>query len=180
MSDRAPLVPLAGSTRVSPPHQETGACDPETPATITLYVRGSGDEPVPGRLSREEYAAAHGAATSDVDAVRAFASHRGLTVGHVDSARRSVELAGSLDALAGAFGTTLSLFQDTTGLEYRARNGPLFVPAELGDVVTGVFGLDERPQARPQFRPRANATSQYTPPQVAAAYAFPAGTHREG
>ena len=180
MSEPTPLVPLPGSTRPAPVHQETGACDPTTSTAVTLYVRVGGGDPVPGRLTREEYAAAHGAATSDIDAVRRFAAERGLTVGHVDNGRRSIELAGSLEALAAAFGTTLSLFQDGTGLEYRARNGPLFVPAELAGVVTGVFGLDERPQARPQFRPRLNATSQYTPPQVAAAYSFPAGLAGKG
>jgi kumamolisin len=161
-------------------HQLSGACDPDASATITLYVRSAGDDPAPGRLSREEYAAAHGATSRDIDAVREFASQWGLTIGSVDLARRSVEVAGTLDALAAAFGTTLSLFRDADGVEYRGRSGQLFVPAELDGVVTGVFGLDERPQARPQFRPRANATSQYTPPQVAAAYAFPAGLTGKG
>ncbi|HEY6470606.1 MAG TPA: S53 family peptidase [Candidatus Dormibacteraeota bacterium] len=180
MSDRASFVPLQGSDRAGPVHQEAGACDPAATATITVYVRGSGDGPAPGHLSREEYAAAHGAAASDVEAVREFASQWGLTVGNVDTGRRSVELAGTVDALAAAFGTTLSLFRDADGVEYRGRSGQLFVPSELEGVVTGVFGLDERPQAQPHFRPRAKATSQYTPPQVAAAYAFPAGLTGKG
>jgi kumamolisin len=180
VDDRASLVPLPGSTRGAPTHQESGACDPETSATITVYVRSGGGDPVPGLLTREEYATTHGAAASDIDAVRRFAASRGLTVGGVDSGRRSVELTGKLDALAAAFGTTLSLYRDVNGVEYRARNGQLFVPAELDGVVVGVFGLDERPQAWPQFRPRADATSQYTPPQVAAAYAFPPGLTGKG
>lgn len=180
MSERASLVPLPGSARADPVHRETGACDPQASATITVYVRSSGDAPVPGRLTREAYAQAHGATTRDIDAVREFAARRGLTVGHVDGGRRSIELAGNLDALAAAFGTTLSLFRDDTGLEYRAREGQLFVPAELDGVVTAVLGLDERPQARAQFRPRADATSQYTPPQVATAYAFPAALTGKG
>jgi kumamolisin len=180
VSDPASLVPLAGSARSVPAHRESGAYDAAASATLTLYVRGRGDAPAPGRLSREDFAAAHGASPGDIDAVRRFAADRGLAVGNVDSGRRSVELAGSLEALAAAFGTTLSLYRDDSGLEYRARTGQLFVPAELEGVVIGVFGLDERPQARPQFRPRANATSQYTPPQVAAAYAFPAGLTGKG
>ncbi len=174
------FVPLPGSTRSVPVHQEFGAYDAGASATITVYLRGSGDDPTPGRLTREDFAAAHGAAPSDIEAVRRFASERGLTVSNVDSGRRSVELAGRLDALAAAFGTTLSLYRDDFGVEYRGRSGQLFVPAELDGLVTGVFGLDERPQARPQFRPRADATSQYTPPQVAAAYAFPAGLTGKG
>ena len=180
MSDTTPSVALPGSARSVPVHQESGAYDAAAPATITVYVRGSGHDPTPGRLTREDFAAAHGAASSDIEAVRRFVEGRGLTVGHVDSGRRSIEVAGRLEALAAAFGTTLSLYRDDSGFEYRARTGQLFVPAELDGVVIGVFGLDERPQARPQFRPRADATSQYTPPQVAAAYAFPAGLTGKG
>jgi kumamolisin len=57
----------------------------------------------------------------------------------------------------------------------RMRRGTIGVPAELADIVTGVFGLDERPQARAQFRvmrPRAVEAS-FTPPQVGALYGFP-------
>ncbi len=180
MSDTTSLVPLPGSTRSVPVHQETGAYDAGASATVTVYVRSNSGDPSPGRLTREDFAAAHGAAPGDIDAVRRFAEGRGLTVGRVDSGRRSVELAGRLETLAAAFGTTLSLYRDDSGLEYRGRTGQLFLPSELDGIVTGVFGLDERPQARPQFRPRANATSQYTPPQVAAAYAFPAGLTGKG
>jgi kumamolisin len=56
------------------------------------------------------------------------------------------------------------------------------VPAELGEVVVGVFGLDDRPQLRSQFRiadPR-DVTSSYTPVEVAQAYDFPAGATGAG
>ncbi len=49
--------------------------------------------------------------------------------------------------------------------------------------MTGVFGLDNRPQARAQVRfatsGPANATS-FTPPQIAGLYQFPAGTDGTG
>jgi kumamolisin len=59
------------------------------------------------------------------------------------------------------------------------------LPAELDGVVTGVFGIDERPQAQPHFRFRRQVTlapqaTQYTPPQVAAAYSFPKGLAGSG
>jgi kumamolisin len=64
---------------------------------------------------------------------------------------------------------------------YRARSGPLTVPAELADVVTGVFGIDDRPQAHPHLRRvKAQADTSYTPVQVAEAYAFPAGAGGQG
>ena len=66
--------------------------------------------------------------------------------------------------------------------EYRARSGALTVPAALGDAVMGVFGIDDRPQARPHVRVNAAAAagSSFTPVQVAEAYAFPSGATGKG
>jgi kumamolisin len=173
MPEATAPVPLAGSNRAAPVHQRVGEPDLTTAATVTVYVRGP--EPVPGRLSREEYTAAHGAAAEDLNAVRSFAARHGLSVGAVDAGRRSIQLTGSLGALTSAFGARVALYQAPGGEVYRGREGPLKLPAELHEIVTGVFGLDERPQASPHYRPRAAATSRYTPPQVATAYQFPTG-----
>ena len=57
------------------------------------------------------------------------------------------------------------------------------VPPELEGIVVGVFGLDDRPQARPHFRRHrtvAPTDASYAPPQVAGAYDFPSGTDGEG
>lgn len=180
MADQPSRVPIPGSERVGPAHEPVGACDPNEVATVSVYLRGSGAEPATGRLSREAYASAHGAIPADVDAVRNFAEAHGLSVGAVDLARHSVQLTGSIDSLSTAFGTTLAVYRAPDGVEYRGRQGSLSVPSELAGVVAGVFGLDARPQARPHFRPRANARSQYTPPQVAAAYTFPPGLTGSG
>jgi kumamolisin len=180
MAEQPARVPIPGSERLGPVHEPAGASDPSEVATVTVYVRGPSGDPAAGRLSREEYAAAHGAAPGDVDAVRSFAEAHGLSVGAVDLARRSVQVTGKLDSLSAAFGTTLTMYRGVDGVEYRGRRGSLSVPSGLDGVVTGVFGLDSRPQARSQFRPRADARSQYTPPQVAAAYTFPTGLTGSG
>jgi kumamolisin len=98
----------------------------------------------------------------------------------VDRGRRSVEISGALADMAAAFGARLAIYEAPDGDTYRAREGELTVPASLGEVITGIFGFDQRPQAQPQFRPRAGATSQYTPPQVAAAYQYPPGVTGKG
>ena len=180
MADRPSRVALPGSERSEPAHAALGPCDPAEVATVTVYLRGRGGEPAAGHLSRTEYAAAHGAASADVTAIRQFAEASGLSAGSVDLARRSVELTGRLDALSTAFGTTLMLYRDPEGVEYRGRQGSLSVPSVLSGVVTGVFGLDRRPQARSLFRPRADARSAYMPPQVATAYTFPTGLTGSG
>jgi kumamolisin len=81
-----------------------------------------------------------------------------------------------------AFGVVLEQ-KMIAGKEYRVREGGIQLPASLTGAVEAVLGLDNRPQAQPHFRVRqqpaaataaAAAPSSYTPPQVAAAYQFPA------
>jgi kumamolisin len=179
MPDEPSRSQLTGSIRPeAPPRERTGDTDPATPVTVTVYLRGS--DPKPGRLSREEYAAAHGATDADVEAVTTFATQHGLTVGDVDRARRSIELSGTAGAMADAFGASLADYRAMTGVRFHAPEGGLSVPTELDGIVTGIFGLDERPQAQPYFRPRDEASAQYTPPQVATAYDFPSGLTGSG
>ena len=175
--------PLPGSNRDAPVHDRIGNVNPETQATVTVYLRGT--EAPPGRLSREEYRAAHGADAADVQAVRQFAADHGLSVGDVDLARRSIELSGPVGSIASAFEATVALYRSPSGEPYRGRVGGLTLPAELDGIVTGVFGIDERPQAQPHFRFRSGASlapqsTQYSPPQVAAAYSFPNGLTGSG
>ncbi|HXR20944.1 MAG TPA: S53 family peptidase [Acidimicrobiales bacterium] len=175
--------PLAGSNREAPVHDRIGNVNPETRATVTIYLRGT--EAPPGRLSREEYRAAHGADAADVQAVRQFAAGNGLSVGDIDLARRSMELSGPVGSIASAFEATVALYRSPSGEPYRGRVGGLTLPAELDGIVTGVFGIDERPQAQPHFRSLSGASvapqsTQYSPPQVAAAYSFPNGLTGSG
>jgi hypothetical protein len=59
----------------------------------------------------------------------------------------------------------LELFEHPRGDGTAARADPLTVPSEVGDVVTGVFGVDERPQARADLRQGSSAAAaqSYTP-----------------
>ncbi|MGZ4172293.1 MAG: S53 family peptidase [Solirubrobacteraceae bacterium] len=188
-------VPVAGSERrLAPGHTRVGDVDPQAEIDVTIYVRSrapvdwvdreSARPPAGRRLaSREDWADAHGAADEDVRAVTAFAHDAGLSVTGVDTARRAVHLHGQLQAVAGAFEASMEgRFRAAEGEgEYRARSGALTVPAALGAVVVGVFGIDNRPQARPHLRRSAQAAAtSYTPVEVAEAYAFPAGTTGSG
>src|SRR6201996_3835975 len=157
----ADRVPVPGSERqIEPGHTRIGDVDPRAEVDVTVYLRpqtpvGWVDQEASRppaerrRLSREEWASTHGASAADIAAVRAFAERSALTVTGVDQGRRAVELRGTLQATAEAFGARLEgQYAPAQGAPgYRARSGPLTVPAELGDVVTGVFGIDDRPQA---------------------------------
>lgn len=177
-------VPLPGSEYRRPGDSRLGTADPDEVATVTLYLRRPGPPPGEGtRLSREELAARHGAADADLAVVEAFAAGAGLRVDGVDRARRAVRLTGRLGDLATAFGASLDRYADADGVAYRAVLGALSAPADLAQVVTGVFGLDQRPQARPRLRrPAAAAPAPvaHTPLEIAAAYAFPPGTDGTG
>src|SRR6266566_54657 len=127
-----------------------------------------------GHLSREEYRARHSVAPEDIARVEEFARAHDLTLVATDPVTRRVVLAGTAAAMSTAFATELQRYEYAGGT-YRGRTGPLHVPSELDQIVEGVFGLDDRPQAQPRLRyydptastPRAGApTTSYTPPQL--------------
>jgi kumamolisin len=188
-------VPVSGSQRLVPVDARIGDIDPQAHVELTVYVRprapvdwvDAESERAPARrrlATREDWAEMHGASDEDLRAVASFAADAGFTVTNLDSARRAVHLSGFLQAAVDAFEATMEgSYQPAGGRgEYRGRSGALTVPAALGEVVTGVFGIDDRPQSRPQIRRHADAAADasFTPVQVAEAYAFPAGATGQG
>ncbi|GAC1305644.1 MAG: S53 family peptidase [Vulcanimicrobiaceae bacterium] len=135
-------------------------------------------------VARSAFADAYGADPADLAAVEAFARESGLRVAEADAARRSVVLEGTLEDLERAFGATLARYARGDGAIFRGRVGTISVPAHLGGIVVGVFGLDDRPQARAQFRraivPAVAPNVSFTPLDVARAYAFPDGLDGSG
>jgi kumamolisin len=119
------------------------------------------------------FASRYGASDEAISAVRAHAATHGLTVSHVDAARRVVELWGTVANMERAFGTALSTFA-LGSRTFRGRQGPLLIPETLRPHIEAVLGLDNRPVARPHFRTR-DVQFAYYPQQIAAAYAFPPG-----
>lgn len=137
-------------------------------------------------LTREEFAARYGADPGDVAKVEAFAHQHNLTVVEASLPRRTVVLSGTIANFSAAFGVTLANYEHGEG-SFRGRTGPVTVPADLAGVVQGVFGLDNRRQARPRgrgFRPieeaRAAGQGGFTAPQVAQLYNFPSAVNGAG
>ena len=102
-------------------------------------------------VTREEYAARHGADPAELRKVEAFAREHGLVVVEASPPRRSVFLSGTAAQFEAAFGTKIEHYE-SRGCTYRGRTGPLTVPAALADIVEGVFGIDDRPVAIPHFQ----------------------------
>lgn len=190
----ATLFELPGSRRPLPPTaQSLGPLGGRGRIEVTVLLRrgsepadfpdleAAGAQPARDRvhLTRQEFAARHGASPGDLTLVRDFAARQNLRVEAEHAARRSVVLSGTALALGRAFGVRLERFQDH-GREFRSHATPLRIPASLAGSVIGVFGLDDRPQARPHFRRPAVAADGYTPLQVAALYQFPPGLDGSG
>ncbi|HLW48906.1 MAG TPA: S53 family peptidase [bacterium] len=205
MASRKDRVPLPHSDRQAPPGTRVGPVDPNERVEITLRLRSRSKTGLPSvqelgaklprdrqYLKREQLSDLHGADPNDVDKIRAFARQYGLTVVDESPARRSIVLAGTAAAMANAFGVELARYEHA-GRSFRGRTGQIFLPAELTGIVEGVFGLDDRPQAKPHFRrlegrgrtsaiavaPR-EAPVSYTPPQLATLYDFPTGAAGQG
>jgi kumamolisin len=73
---------------------------------------------------------------------------------------------------------------EAAGISYRGREGPVHLPADLVSIVEGIFGLDNRPQARPFFRfaavPSTPPGPSFSPVTVASMYSFPAAIDATG
>src|SRR5258708_39566778 len=71
---------------------------------------------------------------------------------------------------------------------FRLRQGSIKIPASFANIITAVFGLDNRPQARTHFRlltkqaatAHAVAPQTYSPLQLANLYNFPTGFTGQG
>ena len=182
-SERAPL---SGATLVGP-------TDPNQAVEVSIVLKQRRElklDHLQGKhLSHDEFAATYGADPEHIARIHAFANAHNLTiVEHPNEiARRTVKVRGTVANLEKAFGVTLQDYDHPTG-RYRGRSGVIHLPVELADVVQGVFGLDNRPQAQPHYRFRglrgasdaAAPDISYSPVQVAQLYNFPTGVTGAG
>ncbi len=184
-------IALKGSERVAMSGARVVApADPTERLEVTVLVRRRAADALRARaaqlaagnasapyLSREEFAARHGADAADLAAVRAFATAQGLVVVLEHAARRTVVLSGTVAQFNAAFNVQLQRMQHDS-CSYRGRTGSIELPSSLDGIIEAVLGLDSRPQAAAHFRvrPAASAATSFTPPQVASLYGFPAST----
>ena len=189
-SERAPLKGA----------REIGPANPSEIIDVTIRLRSrAGKKPIVDPeefkkpieertiLSRKEFEELHGADPDSIARVESFAREHKLTVKEKNPGRRTVILSGTVTAMNQAFGVELKQYEYPNG-NYRGRTGAVQLPAKLRGVVEGVFGLDNRPQAKPHFRrrrglagaPAAAVSLSYTPIQVATLYNFPTGVDGSG
>jgi len=184
-------VELKGSRRRPPPGAEiVGTPASDEIVQLTVVVRRRNPLPQPGTapaISREQFAQTYGADPADVQKLADFAASESLTVVSTDLARRSIGLSGTVVQMTQVFGAELKVYRQNDGT-FRGRSGTLSIPADLAEVIEGVFGFDQRPQARTHFRvrhavivgPQAAQATSFTPVQVAQLYQFPQGATGAG
>ena len=167
-------VPIVGSERAALSGSRViGAANPNQVIQVTVRLRThtplSGAELqqegalLPGErqyVTPDDYEHRFGANPQDVSKIENFAQTHQLTVVEADRASRSVILSGTVSAFSRAFDVELSECE-YEGVRYRGRVGALYIPHELAGIVTGVFGLDDRPQTTADFAaaPRQPAAS---------------------
>jgi kumamolisin len=187
-------IPLAGTERI--PLQGArviGPTDPHQLIEVSVVLKHR--QPLPPaqhraqRLSHEEFAGTYGARPEDINKIRQFAREYNLQVLERgdEVLRRTVTLAGTAANMEKAFGVELNEYEHPEG-SYRGRVGAIQMPEEYASLISGVFGLDDRPVAHPHFRfhqpkgafgSRASSLS-FNPNQVGALYGFPANVDSTG
>ena len=198
-------VPIPGSDKRPVANAERiGDVHPDERLEVTVHLKSPGLERLTQHvnelsaqtpearehLSREAFADRYGADPTAIARIEAFAGANGLSVVTASRARRSVILGGTAAQMSAAFGVELASFAHPQGGSYRGREGAIYIPTDLADIVQGVFGLDDRPAARPHMRridelegiqPLAQATrSSFPPNQVGQLYDFPTGVNGQG
>src|SRR5579875_1031024 len=184
--DSSRTVPLPGSRRDAGVGAEPGPhpllADEGLEVTIVLRRRSgaaTGSDVGSGTSSGPS-----GADPADIARVTSILEAAGLQIVGTHPLSRRMRVAGTVAAMEQVFATSLSSVvsrgPDGEQHQHRQRLGSLSIPAELDGIVTAVLGLDDRPQARAQFRPAATAAISYTPLELGAVYDFPASTDGTG
>ncbi|MET4782466.1 S53 family peptidase [Glaciihabitans sp. UYNi722] len=190
-SEPIDLIALPGSERSPADSVAPRAVDlerqGEIEATVVLRRRADADTSLGGApMDPADFAEKLGADPADVELVTSTLTSLGLRMVFTSIPSRRIRIAGDASTMSRVFGVRLeavtSRALDGSEVQHRHRTGGLMLPASLGGVVTAVLGLDDRPQARAEFRvAEARAVSvSYTPIELGEIYRFPKGTDGKG
>jgi kumamolisin len=204
-------VSLPGSERkLVPGARVVGPNDPEEQIEVTIRLRSRassadldkavaalGATPPSQRtyLTPEQYTARYGADPKEMERVAKFARDHHLAIVRSNLDQRAMVVSGSAATLSTAFQVKLVRYTSPRG-DYRGRLGPLHIPDDLQDIIEGVFGLDNRLQARPRSllpatrarlraaagAPAANEEQarSFYPQEIGAYYNYPAHLTGQG
>lgn len=184
MSSFSNYKAMSGSTRREFPGTDSGKPAATERVDIIFQLRPAQNLFHVARIDREqignraEMQARFSATDEDIQLVIDFANQRDLWIDRIDAKKRLVFAHGSVRDVEHAFKVSLRL-KRKDGHTYRIRFGAICLPEILHDVVVGVFGMDERPQARAHIeRCRVHRNSRHKPnafdaKRLAEIYDFP-------
>jgi kumamolisin len=131
-------------------------------------------------LTRSEFQSTVLPSPADVELVHAFAKRFGLSVIASSAAGRSLQVRGSTQDIANAFGVCLELYEFPHG-QYRSHRGQLLLPADLLPAVESVSGLENRRQSEPLCtRGNSQTIAASYPTEIAHRYGFPSNLSGKG
>lgn len=185
-------VKLSGSYKPAKPGEKQRELNKDEVIEVTVRLRRKKELPnesLTGQfLTRETYEIEYGSSQEDADKVEAFAHEHLLTTVEVNLARRSIIFKGKISDFEKAFNVNVNGYENNSG-DFRKLTGEINVPADLKDIIKGVFGLDNTPIARPMFQvikknggivSHATAPQAFTANQLAGIYGFPTGITGNG
>jgi kumamolisin len=159
---------LTVGVRRTKPLPDLSALDDKLPADRTY-------------MTREQLVDQHGSDPKAVESIEAFAKAHNLVVTQNEPASARMGLAGTVEDVNAAFGVELFDYTHPKLGEFRARTGPVHIPADMAGAITGVFGLNNHRILRRTFRPARHAApamstparSWFVPTELDSIYNFP-------
>lgn len=132
-------------------------------------------------MTREQLAGKYGSDPKAIEAIEAFAKAHNLVVTRNEPASARLGLAGTVANVSDAFGVTLFDYSHPQLGDFHARTGPVQVPPEIANAITGVFGLNNHRVLRRTLHSASHAApdvassvrSWFIPSELANVYAFP-------
>ena len=134
-------------------------------------------------MTRDQLRSEFGSDPAAIAAIEKFAAAHHLVVTRNEPASARLGIGGTVADISEAFGVKLLDYSHPKLGDFHARTGPVMLPTELGDAITGVFGLNNQrvmhrlPRRRQSVDPRLAASSQsrswFIPTELAQIYNFP-------
>ncbi len=162
-------IELTLGVRRLKPLPDLSALDPKRPGERTYMTRD--------QLRRE-----YGSDPSAIEKIEKFAADHQLVVTRDERASARLGLAGTAANVSAAFGVKLLDYSHPKVGDFHARTGPVTLPADVADAITGVFGLNTNRVMHRLPRPRqkvnalasmAKARPWFIPTELAGIYNFP-------
>lgn len=139
-------------------------------------------------LTRDELEKKYGSSEDAINKITAFAHAHNLQVTREEPISARMRLAGTVEDISKAFSVSMfDYHQDKLG-DFHGHTGPVLIPEDLKDSVTGVFGFNNHRHLRRHpamaevaiLTPMAAAASVrqpwFKPPDLATIYNFPKAT----